>query len=313
MNRLDGGDPHALHGTTINRMQDYYKQDRVKDVSQDGVPNKVGADGCTWKSSGFASIDGTLYWVIARANYGELSGDPKRRQPAQNASIIKSTDYGLTWTRSAAENLATPVFAGSDFAAPYFIDYGKDRLAIDGADRYVYAISNNGFWDNGDKMILGRVARDRIGQLAGSDWQFFTGGDGASSTQWTHDVLQANPLLSRPGQLGESAVNYLPAHDRYMMITWYYPAGSGAIYKGAGSTTIWDIYESPKPWGPWTRIQSRTWSPQGFYCPAICPKFQTANRVYVITGGDGKYYRLSLVPLDLEMNKSMSRNERKAI
>ncbi len=64
------------------------------------------------------------------------------------------------------------MFPGSYFAAPYFIDYGGGRPSTDGADQYVYAVSNNGFWDNGDRLVLGRVRRDRIGLLKGDDWDF---------------------------------------------------------------------------------------------------------------------------------------------
>src|SRR6266436_1002990 len=47
-----------------------------------------------------------------------------------------------------------------------------------GMDRYVYATSNNGFWDNGDNYILGRVLRSKIGALKAADWTFYQGGDG---------------------------------------------------------------------------------------------------------------------------------------
>ena len=60
-----------------------------------------GPDGCTWKSSGCYAVDGVIYWVVARHKYGDKSGDAKKRQTAVNASIIKSTDFGKTWTRSA--------------------------------------------------------------------------------------------------------------------------------------------------------------------------------------------------------------------
>ena len=142
-NRIDGSDPLQLSGVTVNTMPDF------------GKGSARGADGCTWKSSGCASIDGVLYWVVARHKYGEDSGDVTRRQPASNASIIKSTDFGKTWTRPAKQNYDVPMFPGSRFATPYLIEYGRDRTSADGADRYVYAISNNGFWDNGDDMVLG--------------------------------------------------------------------------------------------------------------------------------------------------------------
>jgi len=175
-------------------------------------------------------------------------------------------------------------------------------LPVDGADRYVYAISNNGFWDNGDGMILGRVLRTRIGELNGRDWEFFVGGDGLHDRSWSRQADAAKPILQRSGKLGETGAVYLPARQRYMMIGWYYPAGSGKL-KDASKTTVWDFYEAPKPWGPWTQIHSHNFSPQGYYCPGICPKFQTDARVYVLTAGDFnsgfEFYRLTVLPIDL--------------
>ncbi len=46
---------------------------------------------------------------------------------------------------------------------------------------------------------------------------------------------------------------YLYDQQRYFMIGWYYPAGGGKM-AGARTHTVWDFYESPQPWGPWTRI-----------------------------------------------------------
>ena len=108
-NKISGDDVGKLSGVTVNPMNDY------------GKGGQKGPDGCTWKSSGCYCLDGTIYWVVARHKYGEDSGDPQRRQPASNASIIKSGDFGKTWTRSAKENYDRPMFPGSRFATPYFI------------------------------------------------------------------------------------------------------------------------------------------------------------------------------------------------
>ena len=300
-NRIEGSEPMNLRGVTINRMDDFVRQDGIQSMLE-GQPEKSTVDGRTWKSSGCAFIDGALYWVVARHKYPGTSGVKGLRQSAVNASIVRSTDFGKTWTRSAQDNLERPMFPGPHFATPYFIDYRKRGVAVDGADRFVYAISNNGFWDNGDSLVLGRVRSSHISRLNGSDWEFFTGGDGSSDANWTHDAASAKPILEKPGHLGETGAVYLAARRRYMLIGWYYPAGSG-YFKGASSRTVWDFYEAPKPWGPWAHIASHTWSPQGYYCPGVCPKFQSSSRIYVITAGDFNnwwdYYHLTLVPVDL--------------
>src|SRR5215467_12132524 len=108
-NRLEGANPMRLQGTTVNPMLDY------------GRSALEGADGCTWKSSGCTFIDGAFYWVVARHKYGETSGDAQLRQTAANAKIIRSSDFGRTWARSARENMERPMFPWRHFASPYFI------------------------------------------------------------------------------------------------------------------------------------------------------------------------------------------------
>ena len=297
-NRLEGVDPLSFDGVTLTMMPDFHQLDHGA-KSRTGID--VGMDGRTWKSSGCASIDGVIYWAIARHRYGDDSGDFRLRQTAADASLICSRDYGRTWSRPPADNFSAPMFPGSRFATPYFIDYGKVTNAPDGADRYVYAVSNNGYWDNGDHMILGRVLRTRIASLDGTNWEFLAGGvDGTLDSSWSKDPDAARAILENRGKLGETGAFYVPDRQRYLMIGWYYPAGSGKIER-ASNRTIWDFYEAPKPWGPWHHIHSHEFSPAGYYCPIICPKFRSKNKLYVLTAGDfntSEFYRLTVVPIE---------------
>jgi hypothetical protein len=291
-NRIKGSDALHLEGTTINGMADY------------GLESQRGPDACTWKSSGCIWIDGAVYLVVARHLYGEDSGDLYRRQTAQNASIIKSTDFGKSWARTAQQNYDNPMFPGRRFATPYFIQYGygHGEADVDNASEYVYATSNNGFWDCGDDMVLGRVARSKIGLLNGSDWEFYKGGDGMKAAAWSSKMSEAKQILQGAGRFGMTGAVYLPAQGRYFMIGWYYPAGGGKM-PGAGTHTVWDFYESPRPWGPWTRIGSYDSTPAGLYSPEVCPKFQDRNHVFAITAGywgSPEDYRMTMVPLELD-------------
>src|SRR5579859_5396796 len=71
-NRIVGDDPLSLTGNTVNTMKEY------------GESSKLLDDGCSWKSTGCAQIDGILYWAISRHTYGETSGDRFKRQTANN-------------------------------------------------------------------------------------------------------------------------------------------------------------------------------------------------------------------------------------
>ncbi len=269
-------------------------------------------DGRTWKTDGIISVGGVLYLMVVRQQNG-AGGWPNGFQPASNASIIKSANGGRTWSNgfgvaNAADGAAPQAvdgpggsvtiqatFPGSSFATPQFINYGQDDNAAstaDGGDQYVYAISNNGFAYDGSSMILGRVPRSEIGKLSGADWQFYTGppgGDGTSAANWSGNVSDAQPILTAAHQLSQSAVQYVPGLDQYVMTDFYYPFvanwANGKNRGGAASETTWIFYEAPHPWGPWTEFFSAptaecyidcsagTDEQLGLYDPALVAKF----------------------------------------
>ena len=192
------------------------------------------------------------------------------------------------------------MFPGRRFATPYFVEFGRNGAAPPNTGDYVYALSNNGFWDCGDDMIVGRVARSKIGRLEAADWEFFIGGNGDAAS-WTGNMDRAEPILRGPGKFGMTGATYLRRYQRYLMIGWYYPAGGGKM-AGAATHTVWDFYESPRPWGPWTKIGSYDSKPSGYYSPQVCPKFQTSENVFAFTAGNWnspKDYRLTVVPLKI--------------
>jgi hypothetical protein len=294
--RAVGDNYLSLNGQTINGMSEY-----------DGWA-KQGPDGRTWKSSGCISMDGILYFAVARHTYGTKSGDPFVRQTASGANIIKSTDGGLTWARTARENYEHPMFPGSRFATPYFIHYGRDGEAprVDRADEYVYAISNNGFWCNGDNYILGRVARSRMGRLDPSDWEFYTGGDEMQDVSWSQEMDRAAPIIENPLRCGETGATYIPSIGRYVLVAWYYPGDPNV----ETDETRLIFYQAPHPWGPWSAVKEEVSRPEGWYCPRVLAKWQKriGNEVEAVlaTGGDyyemAKYYRFTLVPVKLKLD-----------
>lgn len=69
------------------------------------------------------------------------------------------------------------MFPGLRFGAPYFVWYGQDDAAtVDNADKYVYAVSNDGHFEDGHDYVLGRVLRTKLPDLFATDWSFYTGG-----------------------------------------------------------------------------------------------------------------------------------------
>ena len=289
-NRISSGRPFHLRGETVNPMADY------------GHSAGQAADGCTWKSSGCTYIDGAFYLVVARHAYGETSGDSKMRQTASNASIISSTDFGRTWHRSAKENMDSPMFSGRHFATPYFIQSASTTEQPHQQRSHIYALSNNGFWDNGDYMILGRVRRDRIQRLQSADWEYLADENANRPHAWAPNPAEARPVLNNPGRLGMTGAIFVPCLRSYLMIGWYYPAGGGKL-SGAAGQSVWDFYTALAPWGPWRQICSQTFTPAGYYSPQICPKLLSERRAVIWTAGnwnESKYYKLTLLTLTFD-------------
>ena len=265
-NKLTGTDLASLKGELVNAMDDYGKN---------GASEK---DGANWKATGQECIDGTFYAFVARNKYGNRSKDPLLRQTSVNSSLIKSTDRGLTWTRSARENYEAPMWPGPRFGAPGFIHYGRNggNVKRDGADRWVYALSNNGFWNGGDDLILARVRRADLPKLNAADWQYFMGGDGLADKAWTDDLAKASPVLNHPAKLGWTAPVFVPALNRYLLVSWYVTPTLKAWF--SPESVVYEFFEAPCPWGPWTKIggsfDDRFLGGCHMYGPNLCAKYQ---------------------------------------
>ena len=290
--KLVGDNPYHLKGTTINEMKDY------------GFAGEKGPDSASWKTMNTYSVDGVLYMFVTRCLYPEQSGDSKNRHVFRNSSIIKSTDKGVTWTRSGSENYNNPMFPGLRFGAPYFVWYGKDgEASVDNADKYVYAVSNNGHFEDGDNYIIGRVLRSRLANLNAKDWQFFSGGDGMQDKNWSSDMNKSKPVLQDSMNCSMTGMTYIKGLQRYVMVVWHYTTYD--LRKDP--RTINDYYEAPKPWGPWTKFKTVDTDKLGWYVPIFGQKFQTvvdANTVQCFLYPTGYYinpclYKLNYIPVTL--------------
>jgi hypothetical protein len=280
-NRFDGASIATLTGTQINPMTEY------------GPANLHGKDNATWKACGQECIDGVFYAFVSRNVYGSESKDRLMRQTAFNSSLIKSLDRGRTWLRAAQDNYAKPMWDGPRFGAPFFVHYGQNGGDVeqDGAKEFVYAVSTNGFWNDGDTLILGRVSRKRLPNLNAADWEYFTGRDGADSQNWSKQIASATPLLNAPARCGQTPICYVPSLGIYLLISWYNPQTLTKWYDP--KETRYDFYQADHPWGPWSLIRSISdnflSSGSHMYGPALCPKFQERKgsevRIVMFTSG----------------------------
>ena len=139
-------------------------------------------------------------------------------------------------------------------------------------------------------------------------WNFYVGpGSGMLDGNWSSNISDANPVLTNNLKLGMCGVQYIPFCQRYLMIQWYYPS----VLTGSldSSLTVWDVYESGTPWGPWNLIQSRSWGAgQAFYTPFVISKSLAADggqTAMLATAGDFAdssatgSYTLTLIPMTI--------------
>ncbi len=289
--KLVGDDPRNLRGTTVNDMGGYGSEPQRPDRGN-------------WKTMNSYCVDGMLYMFVTRCLYPEQSGDANHRHVFKNSSIIKSTDKGVTWTRSAEESYNKPMFPGLAFGAPYFVWYGQNGAAdVDNADKYVYAVSSNGHFEDGDYYILGRVSRRTLAELDAVDWQFHTGGDGMEDGNWKSDVEKAKPILQDPLNCSMTGMTYIPAFGRYVMVVWHYTTYN----LRTDPRTINEYYEAPRPWGPWTKFKTVNTEKLGWYVPVIGQKFQRRvdeNTVECVLYPSGNYqdkslYKVNFIPITL--------------
>jgi hypothetical protein len=314
INELAGSDPTQLTEPYINCMTSF---GHIADVSQD-------PDDCSWKSGGIISVSGTLYLAVARQGWtGACKDESNGEQPSLDASIVKSTDDGRTWSNGfgatddpggaapqwdAAAGRVQAMFPGQGFSAPFFINYGQDdnpASTADGGDQYVYAVSNDGYAYDGNYLILGRVLRSQIGDLNAADWQFYSGpvgGDGMNSADWSSDLSQATHILTAAHQLSQPDIQYYPSLHEYVLASFYYPWTSSWPSNGSAHSSTFSFYEAPHPWGPWIQFlnkpttmtvcyidcQPQNTMPLGLYDPAPVSKFARMEGLsnIIFTSGD---------------------------
>lgn len=236
--------PPDLSATIVNPMRAY------------GRDTELGPDGACWKANGLTCLDGVLYLTVSRHWYGHPR--PDGLQIARDASIVTSRDHGQTWAPETPPGVAPfprPLFPGPTFATPFFVKYGRDGAppapAPDEADRYVYAVSNDGYWDNGNAMHLGRVARADLPNPRLEDWEFCAALDDGQP-RWARGaagLAAPAPILQAPGRCGQAGVQFIPGLNRYLMAQWSYPDLSGMGDNFLVGHSIWEWYEAPHPWG----------------------------------------------------------------
>jgi hypothetical protein len=281
-------------------------------MTEYGGWSEVLEDGATWKASGLTCVDGVLYLSVSR--HFILMRAPFPIQESWDSSIVKSLDRGKTW--SPAPRLGKPMFPGKTMANPFFVEYGRDGHAgPDGSEVYVYAVSNDGSWNNGNSMSIGRVRRDRISRLEASDWEFFAGFEPSGRPAWKPRHDTASFMFWAPGRTSMTGVHYIAGLGLYIMPQWSYPRlGDPTIaFEEKFRTTRLEFWQAPAPWGPWSLFHDQEFHPQSWYNPCLPSKFiaPDGRSFWIFVSGDwtacdapDTLYRLTAIPVKLEVRST---------
>jgi uncharacterized protein DUF4185 len=237
------------------------------------------------KANGILSVGGVLYLhVIAQGNWWR-------------AKIARSTDHGRTWAfnegtfNSNSWDFAEPDGAFSDMT---FLNFGKDYNGARDGFVYVYSQdhrrrADGTLSDITDSVAMFRVPKNQIMNRAACE--YFAGLNSLKPT-WTRDIQKREGVFTNSHSVGFAVrVDYNPALKRYLLTTFHRWDGS------------WGLYDSPEPWGPWTRVQIfNQWidsSPKfGFTFPQkwMSPDGKT---MYMVFSGTRLYDSLNVVKATL--------------
>ena len=166
------------------------------------------------------------------------------------------------------QNYDKPMFPGLRFGAPYFVWYGKDGAAtVHNADKYVYAISNDGHFEDGDNYAFSSYEK----QASGAERRrlaILYGWNGIADSSWASDMNKAKPVLENRSNCSMTGMTYIPALGRYVMVVWHYttynlhtdPHRSMTITKhpNPGAFGRNSRRSKPKSWGGTSRSLGRS-------------------------------------------------------
>lgn len=228
------------------------------------------------KPTGMVAVDGDgdgqdeLYMAVQDLR---MPPSPHAFNDAPAATIVRSDDYGRTWTWPEE-----PLFSDYVFTTVMFLDLGQSNALSEvvepGGEDYVYAYGLDNNWRDSFSdvvpdpvdLYLARVPAASIQDR--STWEFFAGTEGTDGTApiWSaeieervavlHDDRRVYPELAVDGPtdstvIAQGGIVYDAPIERYLYTSW--------------TEFTWELYESPTPWGPWTLFARKDFGPYPWY------------------------------------------------
>jgi hypothetical protein len=220
------------------------------------------------KPTGALCLGGNLYLAVQDLNDGDYGDAPA-------ATIAVSSDSGQSWSEGTS-----PMFSGHVFTTVMFLDYGQDSAAI-GDYVYAYGLDYNWRWSptvtSPQGLYLARIAVT-ASLLDRTQWQFYAGQGDGGAPSWTSSIELRVPVLvdctrryatstfAGYSVLSQGSIVYDAPRARYLYTSW--------------TEYTYEFYESPTPWGPWTKFLFQDFGPypwndagNGGYATTVPSKF----------------------------------------
>jgi len=176
------------------------------------------------KASGMLCVDGVLYMLVRNTG---------------NSQIAWSRDYGKTWKWCDWK------FTTS-FGCPTFLNFGRNYAGARNDFVYIYSPDSDSAYKPADRMVMARVAKDKIREQGG--YQYFKGLDGNSEPVWTKDIAERGAVFVNPGKCYRCGISYNAGLKRYLWCQTVYGKEDMRFKGGLG------IFDGPEPWGPWSTV-----------------------------------------------------------
>jgi len=282
LEKFSGG-PTDYKITKYNEMSDY-----------------TGWGGAGQKPSGMICVDGMVYLAFQNLLHGQIPPHSVKSQPGCDAHIVF---FNPKWNQvfPSIKAIKEPMFPGSRFGGPAFINFGKNNE--NARDEFVYAVSSDQ-WDNGSNVRLGRVPKQHIANV--QMWQFLCAFDKDGNPAWHSSLDEAIPVLSIHRYIGMPEMVYLKKINRYLFLTWHL---KDDFNPEEGTDLL--ILEAPEPWGPFSLVHhEELWEGKETtpYCPRIPLKWMEADGVtgYMQFSGtwgenSAEHYRSNVRKFKLEL------------
>jgi CubicO group peptidase (beta-lactamase class C family) len=224
------------------------------------------------KASGMLAVDGRLYlWA----------------RNAGNSQLAWSDDHGATWTWA-------PWSFSTSFGHPTFLNFGANYSGARDGYVYIYSHDQASAYQAADRMVLARVAKDRIAER---DAYEFLGAVEGNQPYWVRHIEERTAVFAHRGRCFRSSISYHAPTKRYLWVQ-ILPGDAPRFHGGFG------IYDAPEPWGPWTTVFfTENWDVGPGENAHLPTKWMSADgrTAYLVFSGDDAF---SVRKMELELGDS---------